>query len=147
MAQHTQVLFGTAAASADAVRFIVPRTLWVWMNLLHANVANQCLSLDEDMLNKRWRPIPSKRISQRSAHILRWALVPACVIISFVLRVPVPAAVLAVDIYIHEELNGASHWFTKNLCNAVGYACFNAGASLVCCGRFHEFSHRMQDFH
>ena len=119
------------AAPANAARYIVPRAIWVWVNLLQVDVANQSLRPEEDEINKPWRPIPSNLISQSSAYTLRCALVPFCILLSVALRVPEAGIALAIAIYFYHELDGASHWYTKNLCNAAGYASFNAGASMV----------------
>ena len=83
------------------------------------------------MANKPWRPIPSKRISQRSARILRWALVPACALLSLVLQVPEVSTILSIGIFVHNDLGWGSHWLPKALCNVVAYVSMNSGASMV----------------
>ena len=135
-----QVLFGTVAARGEAIHLIVARTIWVWFNLLQVDVANQSLHPEEDKINKPWRPIPDGRIQQTHARALRWFLLPACLALSVLFRVPAAGAILTVANLCYHELGFDSHWFTKNLCNAVGYSCFNAGSSLVMAGTCSLFS-------
>ena len=130
----SQTVFGTAAAHPNATHLLGPRVLWVWFNLLHFAVANQSCDPEEDKLNKPWRPIPSLRITQKDARILRWLLLPLCLILSVMYNIPLEGLILSLANIAHNELKWDSHWFTRNLCNAVGYACFSTGASRVLCG-------------
>ena len=105
--------------------------LWTWLHLLQFCVSNQSLSPDEDALNKPWRPIPAGRISVRQATTLRWTLLPLCLFLSFAFGISAVGVVLMIGILLHNELRLDSHWFTRNVLNAVGYATFDAGAMTV----------------
>ena len=105
--------------------------LWTWLYLLQFCVSNQSLSPDEDALNKPWRPIPAGRISVRQATTLRWTLLPLCLFLSFAYGILAVGAVLMIGILLHNELRLDSHWFTRNVLNAIGYATFDAGAMTV----------------
>ncbi|EJF57469.1 hypothetical protein DICSQDRAFT_69381 [Dichomitus squalens LYAD-421 SS1] len=105
--------------------------LWTWLHLLQFCVSNQSLSPDEDAQNKPWRPIPAGRLPVRQATRLRWALLPLCLFLSFSFGIPAVGAVLMVGILLHNELKLDSHWFTRNVLNAIGYATFDAGAMTV----------------
>ncbi|KAI0746386.1 UbiA prenyltransferase family-domain-containing protein [Daedaleopsis nitida] len=126
-------IFGTMAAPPHTAHLLLVRIIWIWLHLLQVDVANQSLRPDEDEVNKPWRPIPSSRITRSSARALRWTLLPTCLALSFILRVPMAGGVLCIANLLYHELALDGFWLTKNLCNAVGYACFNAGASRVLC--------------
>lgn len=89
------------------------------------------MSPGEDAINKPWRPIPAGRLGLHHATILRWLLLPACLILSFAQGIPAIGAVLAMGILLHNEFRLDSHWFTRNALNAIGYAVFDAGATSV----------------
>ena len=110
------------------------RVSWVWLNLLSFDVSNQGAQPDEDRINKPWRPIPSGRISQEDARILRGVLLVACLVLSSKLGVFPAGLVLSIATFCHNELRFDNHWLTRALCNAIGYTCFNAGASGVLSG-------------
>ncbi|KAI0767688.1 hypothetical protein C8Q74DRAFT_1318229 [Fomes fomentarius] len=125
-------VFGTMAApSPITYKVLLTRIAWVWVNLLHFDVANQSLRPDEDAANKPWRPIPSKRISQPHARMLRWALLPTSIALSFVCQVPLEGLMLSAAFLFNNDLGHDSHWLSRAMLNAVGYTCFNAGASRV----------------
>ncbi|KAI0666311.1 UbiA prenyltransferase family, partial [Trametes maxima] len=128
------LVFGTAAAPVTSTSHIAPRALWIWLHLLQFCVSNQSFSPDEDASNKPWRPIPSKRITPSSARRLRWALLALCLLLSWYYSL-VPASVaLALGTLAHNEFGLDAHWIPRNVCNAVGYAAFNAGATYISCG-------------
>ena len=91
----------------------------------------------EDASNKPWRPIPSGLISVGHARALRWVLLPACFFLSVRLKVYWQGISLALAFLAHNELHLHSHWLMRNVCNAWGYASFNAGASAIVAGTFH----------
>jgi 4-hydroxybenzoate polyprenyltransferase len=66
--------------------------------------------------------------------VLRWALVPACLLISVLYSVPTlyASATLTVLFVIYNELQlHARHWFLRNALNALGLMMFETGATLV----------------
>ena len=106
----------------------------MWCHLLHGNVANQSLNPEEDAGNKAWRPIPAGLISRATARFLRWTLLPVCLAVSLLCKVPVAGVSLTVVNLCYHELGFDSHWATKNVCNALGSASFMAGAARAMCG-------------
>ena len=58
--------------------------LWNWANLLLFDVANQRLpqSILEDTVNKPWRPLPSKRLTDDEARHILLVLVPMVFLVS-----------------------------------------------------------------
>jgi hypothetical protein len=92
------------------------------------------MGLEEDALNKPWRPLPSKRLAMSQALLLRWSLFPACLLLSIYFDVFIPGVALSVGIWLHNELRFDSHWFTRNVTNALGYLAFGSGASILASG-------------
>ncbi|KAH9891043.1 UbiA prenyltransferase family-domain-containing protein [Cubamyces lactineus] len=126
--------FGTAAAPDDSTAHVSQRILWIWLHLLQFCLSNQCLSPLEDATNKPWRPIPAGRISVTAATWLRWALLPACLVLSVYYDVLTASVALSIGTLVHNEFGMDSRWLPRNVCNAVGYAAFNAGATYAACG-------------
>ncbi|KAG2116984.1 UbiA prenyltransferase family-domain-containing protein [Suillus discolor] len=106
---------------------------WIWLHLLHFNVANQVIDPAEDGRNKASRPIPAGYISLRDAVYLRWSLVPICLVSSAFYSIQVLSASLAITLLTlwYNEFKAHNHWFSKNLMTGLGYACFQAGATLI----------------
>ncbi|KAI0374536.1 hypothetical protein BV20DRAFT_516247 [Pilatotrama ljubarskyi] len=128
------LVFGTAAAPISSTAQLGPRAIWIWLHLLQFCLSNQCLSPEEDASNKPWRPIPSGRITAGTARQLRWALLLVCLSVSAHYGVLGASFALALGTLVHNELGMDAIWFPRNVCNAVGYAAFNAGATYVACG-------------
>ncbi|KAI0757357.1 UbiA prenyltransferase family [Daedaleopsis nitida] len=128
------LVYGTAAAPTSlTLAQVLPRTLWIWVHLLQFCTSNQCVGVHEDAANKPWRPIPSRRITVARARALRWALLAACLALSARSGVLLPSAALALATVAYNELRLDSHWAPRHVCNALGYAAFNAGATYVGC--------------
>jgi 4-hydroxybenzoate polyprenyltransferase len=109
---------------------------WTWLHLLQFCISNQSLDPEEDASNKPWRPIPSGLVSVARARTLRWILLFSCFSLSVRLRAHWQGASLALAFLAHNELHLHSHWLMRNVCNAWGYASFNAGASAIAAGAF-----------
>lgn len=91
---------------------------------------------EEDEQNKKDRPLPSRRITLQNALILRWALVPACFALSALYSITTVYASVALCAltYIYDEMGTHSgHWLLRNVVNALGFASFEVGATLVAC--------------
>jgi len=111
---------------------------WIWVHALQFGLANQTLphSIAEDVLNHPDRPIPSGRVTLRTARSLRWMTIPLCLLLSSAYGPRTMLASLCGSLYIlaYNEGGGArGHWFVRNAQNAVGYAVANAGTTLVAC--------------
>lgn len=107
--------------------------IWTWIHLLHFNVSNQSLSGHGDRQDKPWRPLPAGRISVPQARILRWALMPVCMLLSYYYSIGVcmASAVLSLSIFLYDDVLISAHPLGKNFGNLGGYAGFNAGAALI----------------
>ena len=105
--------------------------IWTWFHLLQFCVSNQRLSMGEDAVNKPWRPIPAGRLSRSQAKTFRWILLPACLALSLAYGIPLIGFALTIGILLNNEMRLDSHWFTRNVMNAIGYAVFDAGATTL----------------
>lgn len=107
---------------------------WIWFQLLQFDVSNQTMEPEEDMMNKKDRPLPSGRLSLRTALILRWLLPILCLIWSATYSKEVFLASFAncALTYIYDEMGyAAGHWAGRNIVNAMGFASFEWGACLI----------------
>ena len=107
---------------------------WIWLQLLQFDVSNQTLDPEEDAHNKSYRPIPAKRLSLRTALILRWLLPLICFAWSAMYSKEVLVASFANCLltYIYNEMGyAAGHWAGRNIVNALGFASFEVGACLI----------------
>ena len=114
---------------------------WLWLHLLQFDIANQSVDPEEDARNKSWRPLPAKRITLQNARILRWALVPICLLwaASYSTQSLYASAFIAIIAVIYNDWEFGGQWFIRNILNAVILAFFEVGACLVA-GLLHLFS-------
>jgi len=132
--------FAIAAAPLCDLRRIPHVVFWIWMHLLQFDVANQVVDPEEDGRNKSFRPIPAGLISLRDATILRWVLIPTCLLLSAMYSTHVfsVSVVLSSLVIWYNEFGAHEHWFSKNVMTAVGYSSFELGGTLVAgCNRSH----------
>ncbi|KAI0033248.1 UbiA prenyltransferase family [Vararia minispora EC-137] len=126
--------FAMAAAPMTNILRLPHVLFWIWLHLLQFDVSNQTINLEEDAINKKDRPIPSGRITLNSAVILRWALVPLCLALSTLYSAETVYASIALVTFtlIYDEMHAhAGHWLVRNVVNALGFASFEVGASLI----------------
>ena len=131
-----QTLFAFLVSPSTTPDRMLLSMLWTWLHLLQFCVSNQSLDPDEDSSNKPWRPIPSGLISVDAARHLRWMLLPLCLSVSVRLEAYWQGISLALAFLAHNEFGLHSHLFMRNICNAWGYASFNAGAFAIASGTF-----------
>lgn len=126
-------LFAVVAGPLCNLRRCSHIVFWIWLHLLHFNVANQIIDPQEDGKNKSSRPIPAGLISLEDAVVLRWALIPICLALSayYSSQVFGLSFVLTLFIIFYNELKAHEHWISKNFITAVGYACFEIGSTLI----------------
>ncbi|KAI1814976.1 UbiA prenyltransferase family-domain-containing protein [Poronia punctata] len=111
--------------------------LWVWLQLLVLDVANQRLpdSIAEDRINKPWRPITSGRITADGARQLLLVSITVTLAISTWLGATSETLVLFLLNWMYNDLGLANgHWLLRNLMNALGITTIGAGATRVACG-------------
>lgn len=107
--------------------------LWVTIHLLVCNVSNQAKSEEEDSANRPWRPLPSKRISQSQAIVLRWIAVLAALGYSAVHGAQFIAlsSCLTLTTILYDDMGLSGHVIGKNACNILGYVVFETGAVML----------------
>ncbi len=106
--------------------------LWTWINLLSFAVNNQRhpSALQEDRLNKPWRPMPAGRLTGAQAKSLALVTYPSTFLASILLGGGTAQCVLlALFGYLYNDLKGGDvNWLLRNLLNACGFTCFASGA-------------------
>ena len=107
---------------------------WVWLHVLQFDVSNQTMDAYEDKINKRYRPLPARRITLQQALFLRWLLVLICWAWSarYSMETLYASIALAALTVIYNELGThRGHWIVRNLVNALGFFSFGTGATLM----------------
>ena len=110
--------------------------LWTWLNLLPFNISNQRQpdAVEEDLINKPWRPLPSGRLTPRQATALMLIFYSLALAISVCLHGSRPCLMLMALGWWYNNWNGAENCGTRNLINAAGYLSFTYGAFEVAVG-------------
>ncbi len=117
--------------------------MWLWLGLLLFNIANQRLpfSILEDGINKPWRPLPSRRLSQNQARTLLLIVIPIACASSLYLGTTAHMLVIITLTWMYNDLGGTDHNFLiRNIINALGMASYGSGATIIACGRQCKFS-------
>lgn len=106
--------------------------LWAWINLLSFAVNNQRhpSALEEDRLNKPWRPMPAGRLTAAQAKRLALVTYPSALLASMLLGGGTAQCVLlALFGFLYNDLKGGDvNWLLRNILNACGFTCFASGA-------------------
>jgi 4-hydroxybenzoate polyprenyltransferase len=127
---------GTASSNTNGPLDFLGRIpiilLWAWINLLAFTVNNQrhVSALEEDRMNKPWRPMPAGRLTGAQARNLGLVAYPIAFAASILLGGGTgQSASLALFGYIYNDLKGGDvNWLLRNILNACGFTCFASGA-------------------
>ena len=133
----TSPVFGGPSISKDTLVRRIPLTLfWVWTNLCPFVIDNQRQpsSIEEDRLNKPWRPLPSGRMSEATAKRIMVYLCFAAIIPSLQLGGLKQSLALIAYGHSYNHLDGAKGLISRNAINACGFLCFGLGAMEVALG-------------
>ncbi len=112
---------------------------WCWINLLPFAISNQCQpgAIREDLLNKPWRPLPSKRLSPSQARVWMSTLYPLAVCVSAFLGGLKQSLALICFGHCYNDRGGANvNFLVRNIINAAGFISFAFGATDVLLGSF-----------
>lgn len=105
--------------------------VWIWLNLLVEDIANQRLegSIAEDTVNKPWRPLPSRRLTPEQARDWLVVAIVTAVGLSILLGGYTASITLMLFIWMYNDLDGSnSGILIRNALNAGGLMCFSWGA-------------------
>jgi len=129
-------IFGFYPSSSITVDRIFATGFWIWANLLPFVIDNQRqeASIEEDRLNKPWRPMPSKRLLPRQAKQLMFAFYGIASIASISLGGVRQCISLMLLGFWYNDPGGAARCVSRNLINACGFVCFASGAMEVALG-------------
>lgn len=112
---------------------------WIWIHLLSFNVNNQRspASVEEDRLNKPWRPLPAGRISPALARVLGVLICPSTTAVSLAIGVGWRQSLLGVLLTVWYNRWGGSDVdpLLRNFITGLGYVCFTSGALEVAAGQ------------
>lgn len=124
-------MFACATAPLYSVFNSLQSVAWIWIHLLLCNVSNQARSKEEDAVNRPWRPLPSGRINQSQAIILRYWTVVICVLWSSSYGLDLIAVTIALiaTTWLYDEGGASKTALGKNFCNVAGYVSFELGAT------------------
>jgi 4-hydroxybenzoate polyprenyltransferase len=111
--------------------------LWVWVAVLQFCIHNQRGqdSIEEDGINKPWRPLPSNRItSNQAANLLMATQLVAC-LLSYRLGVLTIYVVYCALLFVYNDFGGADHsGIARNFLCATGFTCYFTGALEIALG-------------
>jgi 4-hydroxybenzoate polyprenyltransferase len=129
----------SAPVAIGTVLCRVPLTfLWVWLNVLVFSISNQRSqeSVDEDRINKPWRPIPAGRISEAQARVALIIAIPLLLMACSVwLGATEETAYCLVLTWVYNDLGGANdHFLLRNGINGIAYYFYGVGAMHVATG-------------
>ncbi|OBZ74382.1 hypothetical protein A0H81_05759 [Grifola frondosa] len=125
--------FACATAPLHSFRNLLHGWVWIWFHLLMCNVSNQSKTELEDAINRAWRPLPSGRIRESQARILRWTTVVLCFLLSSAYSVDMVMVTsgLVLTTILYDDAGLAWNAMGKNLCNIGGYTTFEIGAMKI----------------
>lgn len=112
--------------------------VWTWINLLPFAIDNQRqpAAIAEDSLNKPWRPMPSKRLTEERARQIMFTLYPVAGLTSCYVGGLRQCIALVVLGYWYNDRGGAdSSCAVRNFINSCGFVCYSSGAMEVALGR------------
>lgn len=121
-----------AAPSFSTLLYRTPITiLWLWVNVLLFTLDNQRQAggIEEDRLNKPWRPIPAKRITPEQTFYTLLAMIPVAIVFS-ALTGPLRECLvlLFLNCWYNNWGGGDTNWFVRSFLNGLGFINYGAGA-------------------
>ncbi|CAF9905508.1 MAG: hypothetical protein ALECFALPRED_001000 [Alectoria fallacina] len=133
VAQLTQEPIASTSAIVQRTPLVF---LWTWLNLLPFNISNQRQpsAIEEDLLNKPWRPLPSGRLTPKQAKVLMLGSYSTAIAFSLYFKGAKSCLALILLGWWYNDQNGAENCWIRNFMNAAGYLSFVSGAVEVAVG-------------
>ncbi|KAL8996993.1 MAG: hypothetical protein Q9169_003644 [Polycauliona sp. 2 TL-2023] len=123
----------------SAIRRLPLVLLFNWSNLLIFDLANQRSpeSIAEDVINKPWRPLPTKRITPRQTRHLILITMPLVLLLGFALDVWMETTLLFNLTWVYNDLKGGDdHWLVRNLVISIAFFLYNLASLKIASGGF-----------
>ena len=108
-----------------------------WSNLLIFDLANQRLPafVEEDKVNKPWRPIPANRMSMKQARLCLLVCLPLVWALNVAMGTSQEANMIFGGTWLYNDLGGGdSNWLFRNLLIACAFAVYNTGSLKTAAG-------------
>jgi 4-hydroxybenzoate polyprenyltransferase len=119
--------------------------IWLWLMILQFCLQNQrhTNSVEEDLINKPWRPIPAKRISQKNALWLLLCTYALNTVVSWYLDVlPIYVAWTVLGT-AYNDLGGGDHsGLSRNIFCGALFCCTFGGALSIALGHGHSMTYK-----
>nr|WBQ21662.1 (-)-epi-alpha-bisabolol synthase [Myrothecium sp.] len=107
-----------------------------WYNVFTVDVSNQRLpqAVQEDEINKPWRPIPMKMITSEQARKVMLIAVPIVLWLNDLQGVLFEGLVIHVLAWLNNDMGGGDDAVSRNAILAVAYTMFNGGSFKIALG-------------
>ncbi|PWY84974.1 hypothetical protein BO70DRAFT_424246 [Aspergillus heteromorphus CBS 117.55] len=111
-----------------------PTILFNWATVLIFDLSNQRLpeSIQEDHLNKPWRPLPSNRITATQTRRLLLGAIPAVLALNYHLGVWQETALIMLITWLYNDLRAGDE-IIRDAVIAVAYGLFNVASLRIAC--------------
>ncbi|MCJ1466620.1 hypothetical protein MMC07_005240, partial [Pseudocyphellaria aurata] len=121
--------FGANMGLLEILRKTPAVLIWSWTHLLMFQLQNQHTpaAIQEDRINKAWRPLPTGRLTTAEASWLMYAMYPIVILLSVYSGGLGPCLLGTFTCIWYNEWQGAESPFLRTFLNAVGFSCFLAG--------------------
>ncbi|GAB1191600.1 hypothetical protein APSETT444_000780 [Aspergillus pseudonomiae] len=123
-------------SAIDLVFYRLPLViLFNWAVVFIFQLANQRSpeAIQEDRLNKPWRPLPTGRISAEQTRRLLLVAIPAVLALTYGLRVWQESALIMILAWMYNDLKGGDE-LSRDLVIAIAYGLFNASSLRIALG-------------
>lgn len=105
--------------------------LWAWLNLLPFTIDNQRQpeAIMEDLINKPWRTMPSKRMTPEHAQVVMFIFY-ACAVVTSIRAGGLAQCLTLIGLgFWYNDARGADvSCIVRNLINGLGFMCYTSGA-------------------
>lgn len=104
-------------------------TIFNWSNVLIFDLANQRYpeSIQEDLINKPWRPIPSGKVTAEQTRRAMLVAVPTVLALNYYLGVWKQGVFIQILTWLYNDLRGGDE-VTRDLIISVAYGMFNSAS-------------------